>query len=188
MFQMNVDAIDLIMAGPRGEWRTGSTPGRSDMNAQPTIEQRNRQHVLEMLTMFYAGDIEGALAKCSDDIDHFVSAPVDLFPHLGVRRGKHEVRTMWETILHRYWGMRHEVRSIIAEGDRVAVDLRVFIRKRDNDRMLQFDIAMFFTLQDGKLTRVRELADTYDLVQQVIERDLGPLMEPLLPHGSASIF
>jgi uncharacterized protein len=151
------------------------------MSAPPTIEQLNRQHVLDLLAMLYAGDIEGALAKCCDDVDHFVSAPVDLFPHLGARRGKHEVRTMWQTIRSRYSEMRHEVRSIIAEGDRVAVDLRVFIRKRANDRMLQFDLAIFFTLQDGKLTRVREIVDTYDLVQQVIERDLGPLMEPL-PH------
>jgi uncharacterized protein len=149
------------------------------MSAAPTIAQLNRQHVLDLLAMLYAGDIEGALAKCCDDVDHFVSAPVDLFPHLGARRGKHEVRTMWQTIRSRYSEMRHEVRSIIAEDDRVAVDLRVFIRKRANDRMLQFDLAIFFTLQDGKLTRVREIVDTYDLVQQVIERDLGPLMEPL---------
>jgi uncharacterized protein len=149
------------------------------MSAPPTIEQLNRQHVLDLLAMLYAGDIEGALAKCSDDVEHFVSAPVDLFPHLGARRGKHQVREMWQTIRSRYSEMRHEVRSIIAESDRVAVDLRVFIRKRANDRMLQFDIAIFFTLQDGRLTRVREIVDTFDLVQQVIERDLGPLTEPL---------
>ena len=149
------------------------------MGAPTTIEQLNRQHVLDLLAMLYAGDIEGALAKCCDDVDHFVSAPVDLFPHLGVRRGKDEVRTMWQTVHSRYSEMRHEVRSIITEGDRVAVDLRVFIRKRANDRMLQFDLAIFFTLKDGRLTRVREIVDTYDLVQQVIERDLGPLAEPL---------
>jgi ketosteroid isomerase-like protein len=151
------------------------------MNAQPTNEQRNRQLVLTMLATLDAGDIEGALAKCSDDVDHFVSAPVDLFPHLGARLGKHEVRTMWQTIHRRYSEMRRDVRSIIAEGDRVAVDTRVFLRKRDNGRMLQFDVAMFFTSQDGKVTRVREIVDTYDLVQQVIERDLILLMQPLLP-------
>lgn len=151
------------------------------MSAPPTIEQLNRQHVLDLLAMLYAGDIEGALAKCADDVEHFVSAPVDLFPHLGARRGKAEVREMWQTIRSRYSEMRHEVRSIIAESDRVAVDLRVFIRKRANERMLQFDLAIFFTLQDGRLTHVREIVDTFDLVQQVIERDLGPLMEPLPP-------
>jgi len=150
------------------------------MKASPTIEQPNRQHVLDLLTMIYAGDIEGALAKCSDDVDYFVSAPIDLFPHLGARRGKHEVRTMWQTIRHRYSELRHEVRSIVAEGERVAVDMRVFIRKRDNGRMLQFDVAIFFTLRDGKLTRAREIVDTYDLVQQVIERDLGVVLQPLL--------
>jgi ketosteroid isomerase-like protein len=165
---------------PSRDRGTALMPSRTDMKAQPTIEQLNRQHMLDLLAMRYAGDIEGALAKCSEDVDYFVSAPVDLFPHLGARRGKHEVRTMWQTIRRRYSEMRHEVRSIIAEGDRVAVDMRVFIRKRDNARMLQFDAAIFFTLRDGKLTRAREIVDTYDLVQQVIERDLGALMQPLL--------
>jgi ketosteroid isomerase-like protein len=184
MFRTNADAIGraaIPIARTTGD-DTGSTPSGNDMSQQPTIEQLNRQHVLDVLAMLYAGDIEGALAKCSEDVDHFVAAPVDLFPHLGARRGKQQVRAMWQTILSRYSDLRHEVRSIIAEADRVAVDLRVFMRKRANDRMLQFDTAIFFTLQDGKLTRVREIVDTFDLVQQVIERDLGPLTDPLPPE------
>jgi ketosteroid isomerase-like protein len=149
------------------------------MSGQPSLAQHNRQRVLDLLDRLYAGDVDGALAFCTEDVDHFVSAPVDLFPHLGARRGKHEVRVMWQTIHDRYAETRHAVRTIIAEGDRVAIDLRLFFRKRSNGRVLQFDIAIFFTLQDGLLTRVREIVDTYDLVQQVLERDLGSLVAPM---------
>jgi uncharacterized protein len=146
------------------------------------IEQLNRQRVLKLLEMFYAGDIEAVLDQCSDDIDHFVSAPVDILPHLGARRGKAEVRQMWETVHSRYHDMRHEVRALVAEGDQVAADLRVLFRKRSNGRVLQFDMAIFFTMREGRLVRVREIIDTYDLIQQVIERDLGGLIGSLLPR------
>jgi uncharacterized protein len=156
----------------------GSTANRNDM-----IEQLNRQRVLKLLEMFYAGDIEGVLAQCSDDIDHFVSAPIDILPHLGARRGKAEVRQMWETVHSRYCDMRHEVRALIAEAEQVAADLRVCFRKRSNGRVLQFDLAMFFTLREGRLVRVREIVDSFDLIQQVLERDLSGLVASLLPRA-----
>lgn len=158
--------------------RDGVNTDRSDM-----IQPINRQRVLNMLDMFYGGDIEGLLAQCCDDIDHFVSAPVDLMPHLGARRGKDEVRLMWETVHSRYHDIRHEVRTLIAEGDQVAADLRVFFRKRSNGRMLQFDMAIFFTFRDGRLARVREIIDTLDMVQQVVERDIVAVLleQGLLP-------
>jgi uncharacterized protein len=145
-------------------------------------EQLNRQCVLKLLEMFYAGDIDGVLAQCSDDIDHFVSAPIDILPHLGARRGKAEVREMWETVHSRYCDMRHEVRALVAEGDQVAADLRVFLRKRSNERVLQFDMAMFFTLREGRLVRLREIIDSFDLIQQVLEHDLSGLVATLLPR------
>ena len=37
---------------------------------------------------------------------------------------------------------------------------------------MQFDIAVFFTLRDGRIREIREIMDTFDLVQQVLERDL----------------
>ena len=60
-------------------------------------EELHRQRVLNFLEVFYSGDIEGALARCSDDVDFFANAPVDILPHLGHRRGKAEVGAMWRT-------------------------------------------------------------------------------------------
>jgi len=135
-------------------------------------ESLNRQRVLNFLDVFYAGDIEGALSRCSDDIELFAPAPIDVLPHLGRRRGKDEVGKLWETVHARYSDLRHDVRDMIVEGDRVAMDIRAFFKKRSNGRTVQFDIAVFLTLRDGRITRIREILDTFDLVQQVLERDL----------------
>lgn len=137
------------------------------------VENLQRQRVLNFLDAFYAGDVEGALAHCSDDVDFLANAPIDILPHMGHRRGKAEVRQMWQTVHARYSSMRYELPIIVAEGDKVAVIIRLFFRKRSNDRIVQFDLAAFYTLRDGRIAEIREILDTFDLVQQVLERDVG---------------
>jgi len=132
--------------------------------------------VLHMLEAFYSGDVEGALSHCTDDVDFFSGAPTDILPHLGHHHGKADVRKMWETVHQRYSGMRYQVPIIVAEGDKVAVNIRAFFKKRSNKRTVQFDIATFFTFRDGRVAKIREIIDTFDLVQQVVERDLSALL------------
>jgi ketosteroid isomerase-like protein len=145
------------------------------------VENLNRQRVLNLLDTFHSGDIEGALARCTDDVEVIAPAPVDILPHMGHRRGKAEVRQMWQTIHARYSQLRHEVRTVVAEGDKVAAIVRAFFRKRSNDRVVQFDVAVFVTLREGRVTQIHQIADTYDLIQQVLERDLGALLTGLSP-------
>jgi hypothetical protein len=140
------------------------------------VEHLNRQRVLNFLEAFYAGDIEGALARCSDDVEFFSNAPIDILPHMGYHRGKDEVRGMWQTVHQRYSNLRYEVPILVADDQRVAANIRLFFEKRSNNRVVQFDIAAFYTLRDGRITHIREIMDTFDLVQQVLERDLGALL------------
>jgi ketosteroid isomerase-like protein len=136
----------------------------------------NRQRVLNFLQVFYAGDIERALACCTDDVEFFSNAPVDILPHMGGHRGKAELRAMWETVHARYAEMRHETPILVAEGEKVAALIRVFFRKRRNERMVQFDLAAFYTMRDGRIAQIREVMDTFDLVEQVLERDLSAVL------------
>jgi uncharacterized protein len=140
------------------------------------VEVLHRQRVLHMLDAFYAGDIEGALSRCCDDIEFLANAPIDILPHLGHHKGKDEVRQMWKTVHSRYSSMRYQVPIIITEGYRVAANIRAFFGKRSNDRIVQFDIAAFYTFRDGRIAAIREIMDTFDLVQQVLERDITILL------------
>ena len=56
------------------------------------VENLNRQRVLNLLDTFYSGDIEGALSRCTDDVELIAPAPIDILPHMGRRRGRDEVR------------------------------------------------------------------------------------------------
>ena len=139
-------------------------------------EELNRQRVLNFLDVFYSGDIEGALARCTDDIEFTANAPVDILPHMSHRRGKAAMREMWTTVHARYSELRCEVPILVAEGDKVAANIRVFFRKRSNQRMVQFDIAAFYTFREGRIAQIREIIDTFDMVQQVLERDVSEVL------------
>ena len=101
------------------------------------------------------------------------AAPIDILPHLGHRQGKAQTREMWQIVQARYSSMRYELPFIVAEGDKVAALVRAFFRKSGNDRIVQFDIAIFFTSRDGRVAQIREVVDSFDLVQQVLERDVA---------------
>jgi uncharacterized protein len=137
------------------------------------VEELHRRRVLKFLDAFYSGDLEGALACCTDDIDFVARAPVDLLPHMGRRQGKAAVSETWQTVHSHYSSMRHEVPMIVAEGDKVAALIRVFFRKKNNERMVQFTIADFYTLRDGRIMRISPFLDTFDVVQQLLDRDIA---------------
>src|SRR5258708_7290190 len=136
-------------------------------------EDLHRQRVLNLLDAFCSGNLEGALACCSDDIDFVANAPIEILPHLGHRHGKTEMEEMWKTIHARYSNMRYEVTVTVAEGDKVATNIRAFLRKRSNDRIVRLDVAAFYTFRNGRISEIREFMDSFDLVQQVLERDVA---------------
>jgi uncharacterized protein len=88
---------------------------------------------------------------------------------------------MWQTVHSRYSSMRYEVPILVAEHDKVAANIRVFFRKSTNSRIVQFDIAAFYTLREGRIARIREIMDTFDLVEQVLERDIAAVLAASKP-------
>ena len=142
----------------------------------------NRQHVLDFLNVLYSGDIEGALERCTDDVEFLANAPIDILPHMGHRPGKAEMREMWDAVRARYSELRCEVPVLVAEDDKVSAFIRVFFRKSINQRMVQFDVAGFYKLRDGRISHIREVIDTFDLVQQLLERDIAAILTGRRPN------
>ena len=145
-------------------------------------EESNRQHVLDFLNVVYSGDVEAALERCTDDVEFLANAPIDILPHMGHRRGKAELREMWNAVRARYSELRCEVPVLVAEDDKVSAFIRVFFRKSINQRMVQFDVAGFYKLRDGRISHIREVIDTFDLVQQLLERDIAAILTGRRPN------
>lgn len=131
-----------------------------------------REHVLGYLHAIYARDIAKALTFLDDEFDFVGHVPVELFPHLGARHGKDEIAETLNAVQKRYASIQHEVLFIAAEANRVATIIRVHLRKRSNDRMIDFLTADFYTLRNGLIVEQRQFLDSFDLVQQVLEREV----------------
>jgi limonene-1,2-epoxide hydrolase len=99
-------------------------------------------------------------------------APVELFPHLGHKRGKTWIPEAIQTQKKRYLNRKYEIRFIAVEGDKVATMQRLLMEKRSDRRIVQFDVAEFFTLRNGRIVEFRSFFDSFDLVQQLLGQDL----------------
>ena len=136
------------------------------------VEDLHRQRVLNYLDAFYSGNVEAATACCDDDVDSITYAPIELFPHLGHKHGKHWVAEAIRTQQKRYSSRKYELKFIAIDGDKVATMQFVSLRKRNDDRVVHLEIAEFFTLSGGRIVPHRSFFDSFDFVQQLLGQDL----------------
>ena len=61
---------------------------------------------------------------------------------------------------------------MIVDGDRAAVMSDVSFLQRATSRVLRFRMADFLRLQDGRVIEFREFANSFDLVEQALGREL----------------
>ena len=132
----------------------------------------SRQFILDYLEACYSGDVERAAAFYDDEIDFICYAPVELFPTLGQKKGKAEMMFVLTGLRDRLKVVDHTVTFIAADGDHVATTLVLRLRNVENDRVIRLEIANFFTLRNGKILTYRQFMDSFDVVQQVLGRDL----------------
>jgi uncharacterized protein len=131
-----------------------------------------RQRVLDYLDAFYAGDVARVEECCDDEIDSITYAPVELFPHLGHKHGKAWIREAIRIQQERYSSRRSEMKFIAVDGLKVATTQRIFMEKRKDRRLVQIDVAEFFTLHAGRIIEHRSFFDSFDLIQQLLGQDL----------------
>ena len=136
------------------------------------VENLHRQRVLNFLDAFYCGDTDAAVACCDEDIDSITHAPIELFPHLGHKHGRHWVAEAIKTQQKRYSSRKYELKFIAVDGDKVATMQYLSLRKRNDGRVVHLEIAEFFTLRAGRILMHRSFFDSFDFVQQLLGQDL----------------
>jgi len=141
------------------------------------MSDANEQLVRDFLTAFYSGDIEAAFATCDDDVEFIVNAPVEFFPHFGPRHGKVDVAETWRALHARYASMRHEVPFLIADDNRAAAIIKIFFRKSLTDRIVQTSVADFYTFRGGRIASIQQFFDTFDAIEQTLERDITSMLK-----------
>src|ERR1700688_3176626 len=114
-------------------------------------------------------DIE---AMIDDDVDWAIYGPIDMFPFLGARRGKEAVLEVIRQIADNVRVRRFDRETIMLGVDSAASMLRYSLTALDSDKPISLRIAHFAQFKAGKLSNIRILVDTFDLVEQALGRPI----------------
>src|ERR1700730_11264280 len=107
-----------------------------------------------------------------EDVDWAIYGPIDMFPFLGARRGKAAVLEVIRQIADNVRVRRFDRETIMLGVDSASSMLRYSLTALDSDKPISLRIAHFAQFKAGKLSRIRILVDTFDLVEQTLGRPI----------------
>jgi ketosteroid isomerase-like protein len=107
-----------------------------------------------------------------EDVDWAIYGPVDMFPFFGARRGKEAVLEVVRQIADNVRVHRFDRESILLGVESAASMLRYSLTMLDANRPISLRLAHFAQFKAGRLTNIRILVDTFDLVEQALGRPI----------------
>ena len=141
----------------------GCAAHSSSHPAQEGATVRNKEIVSEFFQKFSAGKTDEAFSLVRDDVSWWV--PGDL-PFSGTKTKAEYLQVVGSIQRGFPGGLRLEPTSMIAEGDKVAVEVESKGRHA-NGRDYANKYHFLMTLEDGKITAVKEYMDTLHLYQLI---------------------
>ena len=112
-----------------------------------------------------------------EDIDWTVHGPVEVFPFFGSRHGKAAVMEVLRQLAGKVRVHRFDRESIMLGVEQASSMLRYSLTVLDTNKPIRLRLAHFAQFREGKLSSMRILIDTYELVEQAIGM---PLRRPQL--------
>jgi ketosteroid isomerase-like protein len=98
-----------------------------------------------------------------EDATWWILGKPHLFPSAGTK-SKADMERIWGGLFrHMKDGLEMTVIGMVAEGDKVAAEIRSHAKLTDG-RLYENQYHMLFTLRQGKIVEVREYADTLLIV------------------------
>jgi uncharacterized protein len=121
--------------------------------------EHNKKLASDFFARFDANDIAGALDAMTDDATWWIAGKPEKQPAAGPH-SKDQIARLFHNMAGRLKdGLRMTVKSAIAEGDKVALEVESYGELR-NGRIYNQEYHMLMTIRDGKVSAVREYLDT----------------------------
>ena len=136
------------------------------------MSDKTRAAVEEIYDAYGRRDFEHVARLLHPDIDWIIFSPVTVFPFAGPRHGRAAVLQVMAEIAQSYDIASYKREVLVIEGERAAAMSDVGFIQRATGRSLRFRVANFLRFQDGLLIEFREFANTFDVVEQVLGREL----------------
>jgi uncharacterized protein len=125
---------------------------------QMSIEQ-NKELATKFLDRFSASDIAGALDTMTEDATWWIAGKPEQLSAAGVHSKEQIARLFHNMAGQLKNGLKMTVKSLIAEGDKVALEVESY-GELQNGRIYNQEYHMLMTVRVGKISEVREYLDT----------------------------
>jgi ketosteroid isomerase-like protein len=103
-----------------------------------------------------------------EDVEWAIFGPIDMFPFLGARQGKAAVMEVCRQLADNVRVHRFDREQVMLGVDSAASMLRYSLTAADCDRPISLRLAHFAQFRSGRLSRIRVLIDSFDLVEQAL--------------------
>jgi ketosteroid isomerase-like protein len=107
-----------------------------------------------------------------DEVEWAIYGPIDMFPFLGARRGKAAVLEVIRQIAENFRVHRFDRETVLLGVDSAASMLRFSFTSLESNKPVVLRLAHFAQFKAGRLSRLRVLLDTFDLVEQALGRPI----------------
>ena len=112
--------------------------------------------------------IDDVAELIDDEVEWAIYGPIDMFPFLGARRGKAAVLEVIRQIAENFRVHRFDRETVMLGVDTAASMLRFTFTALDSDKPVALRVAHFAQFKAGRLSRLRVLLDSFDLVEQAL--------------------
>jgi uncharacterized protein len=121
--------------------------------------EENKRLAQQLIDLFNANDIAGALDLMTDDATWWVAGKPDRLPASGVYSKERIARLLRDMAGQLPNGLKMTVKGLVCEGDKVAMEAESYGELR-NGRVYNQEYHFLLTIRDGRIKTVREYLDT----------------------------
>jgi ketosteroid isomerase-like protein len=107
-------------------------------------------------------------AVLDDDVDWAIYGPIDMFPFLGARRGRDAVLDVVKQIAENVRVHRFDRETIMLGADSASSMMRYSLTSLESNKPISLRVAHFAQFRNGRLSSIRVLIDSFDLVEQAL--------------------
>ena len=115
-------------------------------------------------------DLESIL---DDNIEWTIYGPIDMFAFFGTHRGKAAVIAVVREIASTIRLIRFDREAVMLGEDSAASLMRYSLTAKNSNQSISVRLAHFAQFKAGRLTSMRVIVDTFDLVEQALGRPIN---------------
>src|ERR1700691_4492340 len=108
----------------------------------------------------------------ADDVDWAIYGPIDMFPFFGARRGKAAVLEVIRQVAENVRVHRFDRESVMLGVDSASSVMRYSLTALDSNKPISLRLAQFAQFRAGRLSSIRLLVHTFDLVERRLGRPM----------------